>query len=189
MSSIRGIKGAEAGGGDAHGRAGGGVGVVADDVFCGDAASSKRLRSELHDSPPRFATESSPRTDVLTSDDHVKSAKTPRCYMPQRRPTPKKVYFHDDYQLGEMLKEGAEGQAYICYKKQKFQGGVVHTFTEKKFVVKKMNLEDLRRKGRFMTWEKLLQIKRGQSEIMMANVHQLIVKHLCSYEDEDAQEL
>ena len=173
------------GGGDG---AGGGTGT--DDLVGAASSAIKRARPEKHESPPRYISESSPRIDTQSSDDHVKSAKTPRCFLPPRKATPKKLtHFHDDYELGEMLKEGAEGQAYICYKKQKFQGGVVHTFTEKKFVVKRMNLESLRRKGHFMTWEKLLQIKRGQSEIMMANVHQLIVKHLCSYEDEDAQEL
>jgi galactose-1-phosphate uridylyltransferase len=95
----------------------------------------------------------------------------------QRRPSaPKRIpHFHDDYELGEM---------------QKFQGGVHLTFREKKFVVKIMKLEDWKKKGRGnITWEKLLQIKRGQSEIMMSNVHPLIVKHYASYEDEEAHEL
>jgi hypothetical protein len=139
-------------------------------------------------------------TDASTEDHVVVGAKTPRnpgeflerAMLTQRRPSaPKRIpHFHDDYELGEMLKEGGEGKAYICYKKQKFQGGVHLTFREKKFVVKIMKLEDWKKKGRGnITWEKLLQIKRGQSEIMMSNVHPLIVKHYASYEDEEAHEL
>ena len=158
--------------------------------------STKRLRAEKGESPPRAFSESSTRfvADAHAIDDTALSARTPRnvgAYPPQRRHTPKKhiPHFHDDYELGEMLKEGAEGQAYICYKKFKFQGGGSLTFREQKFVVKKMNLEGLKRSGRFFTWEKLLQIKRGQSEVMMANVHHHIVRHLGSYEDAEEHEL
>jgi hypothetical protein len=165
-----------------------------DDIIS-SASTLKRTRGDRGDSPPRTISESSPRlvSDVHTSDDTAvsvfKTPRTPGCYLPPRRHSSRKIpHFHDDYELGEMLKEGAEGQAYICYKKFKFQGGSL-TFREQKFVVKKMNLEDLKRSGRFVTWEKLLQIKRGQSDVMMANVHHHIVRHLGSYEDEEAQEL
>jgi hypothetical protein len=196
MSLSRAGKGGVGGGGGGGGGNGGAfcgasVGFGSEDIVNGAASAMKRARSDKMDSPPRGISESSPRTDTLTSDDQVKSSKTPRVFF-HRKSTPetkKKVKFEDDYELGDMLKEGAEGQAYICYKKHKFQGDAVVTFTEKKFVVKKMNLEDVKKKTRFMTWEKLLQIKRGQSEIMMANVQQFIVRHLCSYEDEEAHEL
>ncbi len=165
------------------------------DDIVSTASTLKRSRGDKGESPPRAFTESSPRLvyDIHTSDDAAASlSKTPRTsctYLNTRRHSSRKIpHFHDDYELGEMLKEGAEGQAYICYKKFKFQGGSL-TFREQKFVVKKMNLEDLKRSGRFVTWEKLLQIKRGQSEVMMANVHHHIVRHLGSYEDEEAQEL
>lgn len=189
----RGGGGGISGGGGGGGNGGTGCGVSVggtEDIVCGAASTNKRGRSDKIESPPRGISESSPRTDTCTSDDRVYSGKTPRFYHRISAPeTKKKPKFEDDYELGEMLKEGAEGQAYICYKKHKFQGDAVVTFTEKKFVVKKMNLEDVQRKSRFMTWEKLLQIKRGQSEIMMANVQQFIVRHLCSYEDEEAHEL
>lgn len=155
----------------------------------------KRSRGDKGDSPPRAFSAVSPRlvNDAHTSDESVVPlSKAPRAagsYLPPRRHSSRKIpHFHDDYELGEMLKEGAEGQAYICYKRFKFDGGSI-TFREQKFVVKKMNLEALKRSGRFVTWEKLLQIKRGQSEVMMANVHHHIVRHLGSYEDEEAQEL
>lgn len=166
-----------------------------DELGGGAAFTPKRARSDKPESPPRFTAESLPRpaSDVFSSEDTVVSvSKTPRILLSSKRAKEKKPpLFLDDYELGEKLKEGAEGQAYICYKKIKFQGGKTCTFREKKFVVKKMTLQDVTRhtRGSFWTWEKLLRIKRGQSEIMMANVHKHIVRHLGSYEDEERHEL
>ena len=167
-----------------------------DELGGGAAFTPKRARSDKPESPPRFAAESLPRpaSDVFSSEDSVVSvSKTPRTVgiLPVRKKEKRPPLFLDDYELGEKLKEGAEGQAYICYKKIKFQGGKTCTFREKKFVVKKMTLQDVTRhtRGSFWTWEKLLRIKRGQSEIMMANVHKHIVRHLGSYEDEERHEL
>jgi hypothetical protein len=168
-----------------------------DELGGGAAFTPKRARSDKPESPPRFTAESLPRpaSDVFSSEDtKVSVSKTPPSLLPVRRgPSEEKKppLFLDDYELGVKLKEAAVGQAYICYAKIKFQGGKTRTFREKKFVVKLYTLEDVSRhtRGSFWTWEKLLRIKRGQSEIMMANVHKHIVRHLGSYEDEERHEL
>ena len=164
---------------------------------------SKRARISPNTSPPRVFSDAAAFGDLVAS-----MSKTPRDTVPSagsvnatrdrisyptkspaapKRPIPPR--FEEDYELGEKLSEGAEGQAFICYKFQRFQGGNKVVFRERKFVVKQMKLNDLKLKNSAWTWEKLLEIKRGQSEVMMANAHRHIVRHLVSYENEEAQEL
>jgi len=157
---------------------------------------SKRARVSPSSSPQRIISDATTSVDLTprAPRDLVPSAGSARDKVYQKKPAPasKKPIpprFDQHYQLGEKLSEGAEGQAHICHKIEKFQGGNYVVFRERKFVVKKMKLDDLKLKNPAWTWEKLLEIKRGQSDVMQANAHRHIVRHLVSYEDEAAQEL